>query len=297
MDKLKAITTFITIAEAGSLSAAARQLEMSLPAVVRSLAALEQDLGVRLFNRTTRRIALTAEGQHYLGACRSLLAGLGEAEAALHLADTEPQGELRITAPVACGQYHVAPLLNAFMQRHPRVRCTLLLLDRVVDLVEEGLDLAVRIGHLEDSSLVARPVGTVRRLLVASPDYLARHPTPSQPQDLADHACVLFQGMDGSHWNFQDQGRPVRVAVVGRASFNHIQPAVEACASGLGIGRFLSYQVAELLASGRLVTLLDNFIPPPIPVQLVYPHGRRLPARVRSVLDYLQAELRVRLEG
>jgi DNA-binding transcriptional LysR family regulator len=297
MDKLKAITTFIRIAEAGSLSAAARALDMSLPAVVRSLAALEQDLGVRLFNRTTRRIALTAEGQHYLGACRGVLAGLDEAEAALHLADTEPQGELRITAPVACGQYHVAPVLNAFMQRHPRVRCNLLLLDRVVDLVEEGLDLAVRIGHLEDSSLVARPVGQVRRLLVASPAYLARHPAPTQPQELAAHACVLFQGMDGSHWTFHDQGRPLRISVQGRASFNHIQPAVEACASGLGIGRFLSYQVASLLAEGRLVTLLDAFAPPPIPVQLVYPHGRLLPARVRSVLDFLQAELKVRLDA
>ena len=189
--------TFVAIAEAGSLTAAARRHRMSLPTVVRTLAGLEAELRVRLFNRTTRQIALTEEGRRYLASCRSILAQVAEAEAELDIAATEPTGSLVITAPVLFGQLHVAPLVVRFVRDHPQMRCDLQLQDRVVDLVEEGIDVGVRIGHLPDSGLVAYPVGSVRRMVVASPAHLQAVGTPAHPRDLARLNCLRFTGASG----------------------------------------------------------------------------------------------------
>jgi len=291
MDKLKAMATFVRIADDGSLSAAARSLGSSLPAVVRTLAALEAELGVRLFNRTTRRIALTEEGRHYLASCRNLLASLDEAEAALKEEAAELSGLLSVTAPVMFGQLYVAPAVNRFMLRHDQLRCRLLLFDRVVNLLEEGIDVGIRIGALEDSTLIAHPVGAVRRMVVASPDYLVRDSVPTHPKDLLQADCIGFLSGSGGWWRFEDKGRSFGVPVKGRLEFNHVAPAVDACVAGLGFGCFLSYQIAGHLADGRLQAVLEDFEQPPRPVSVVYPHARLLPARVRVFVEWMREAL------
>lgn len=295
MDKLKAMTTFVQIADAGNLSAAARQHGQSLPAVVRSLAALEGELGVRLFNRTTRRISLTDEGRQYLQSCRGVLAALHDAEAALKDEANEPAGQLVITAPVLFGQHYVAPAVTTLLQRHPQLRCRLWLLDRVVNLLEEGMDIGVRIGPLDDSSLIARPVGQVQRMVVASPAYLHRVGIPDHPRQLQHAQCLGFLSTGPLWWRFAEAGRSFSVPVSGALEFNHIAPAIDACIAGMGFATFLSYQVADALAAGQLTPVLRAFELLPRPVNLVYPHARLLPARVRRALDWLEADLRPRL--
>jgi DNA-binding transcriptional LysR family regulator len=291
MDKLKAMHTFVRIADAGSLTAASRELGSSLPAVVRSLAALEAHLGARLFNRTTRRISLTEEGKHYLARCRQVLQAVEEAETALSAEATEPNGLITVTAPVLFGQMHVAPAITRFVQRHDKVRVNLVLLDRVVNLLEEGIDLGVRIGMLEDSSLVALPLGRIRREVVASPGYLRRHGTPRHPRELMQANCVLSASTTGSAWTFHEGGRPFKVAVSGNLECNHVAPAIEACAAGLGFGLFISYQVAPQLERKALKVVLAGFAPPPRPIHLVYPHARLLPARTRALIDWIRRDL------
>ncbi len=291
MDRLKAMASFVEIAERGSLTAAAHAQGASLPATVRSLAALEAHLGVRLMNRTTRRLALTEEGKRYLAHCHHVLAAVADAEAALRSEADEPAGPLTITAPVLFGQMHVAPAVTRFVQRHPRMRCNLKLYDRVVNLLEEGIDVGIRIGPLDDSSLVALPLGELRRVAVASPGFLARHGTPAHPRDLAGVDCIRFDLGGPPGWQFRDGGRPLTVEVGGPLSFNQAAPAVDACVAGLGVGRFLAYQVAPALTQGRLQVLLETFEPPPRPVHVVYPHARLVPARTRRFIDWIRAEL------
>jgi DNA-binding transcriptional LysR family regulator len=296
VDKLRAMAAFVRIVEAGSLTAAAEALGVSGPSVVRQLAALERALDVRLLNRTTRRIALTEEGRDYYERCKRILADLEEAEAAAGDRRGAPRGLLRITAPVLFGRMHVTPLAAAFVGAHPGVTVDFLLVDRVVNLVEEGLDLGVRIGALADSSLVAAPLGEVRRVVCASPGYLARAGAPRAPHELRDHACLRFSGLGSTHeWTFVVAGRRVSVPVAGPLSGNQAEPLVEACADGLGIGMFLSYQVAPLVAAGRLRPLLAECCPPPVPVSAVYPHAKLLPARTRRFVDWLRERLPARL--
>nr|WP_315183602.1 LysR family transcriptional regulator [uncultured Albidiferax sp.] len=297
MDKLKAMQTFVQIADQGSLTAAALALDTSLPAVVRALAALEADLGVRLFQRTTRRIALTEEGRRHLDSCRQVLASLQEAEASLKADAREPAGQLTITAPVQFGQMHVAPAVTRFVQRYPQMRCSVLLYDRVVNLLEEGIDVGIRIGPLEDSSLVAHTLGHIRRVVVASPDYLARAGLPLHPKDLLQANCVRRTGNNPSWGPFidrrekGDKGRPFSINVSGNLDFNQIAPAVEACVAGMGVGMFLSYQVAPYLADQRLQILLEAFESPPRPLSLVLPHARLLPTRTRVFIDWMREAL------
>lgn len=291
MDKLRAMQTFIHIAEQGSLTAAARVMESSLPATVRTLAALESHLGVRLFNRTTRRISLTEEGRRHLESCRQLLAALDDAEAALTAEAGEPAGNLGITAPMLFGQMHVAPAVTRFVQQYTQMRCSVMLLDRVVNLLEEGIDVGIRIGQLEDSSLVAQPVGHIRRMVVASPSFLSRHGTPVHPRDLLKANCVRVSNLGPAWGPFNDQGRPLRLAVSGNLEFNQNAPAIEACVAGVGFGVFMSYQVAPLIKSGQLSVVLQEFEPPPLPINLVYPHARLLPKRTRVFIEWMKKEL------
>lgn len=292
MDKLKAMHTFMRIADAGSLTAAARALDYSLPAVVRSLAALEAHLGVRLFNRTTRRISLTEEGKHYLENCRRVLSVVADAEAALTAEAAEPAGNLVITAPVLFGQMYVAPAVTRFVQRYDKMRCNLLLLDRVVNLLEEGIDVGIRIGQLEDSSLIAQPLGSVRRMVVASPGYLRHHRLPKHPRDLLKANCVGFSAATGSWWTFYEGSKQFNVPVTGNLEFNHAAPAIEACVAGMGFGMFISYQVAPYLKQKRLKIVLEEFEPPPRPISVVYPHARLLPTRTRVFVEWIKQELR-----
>lgn len=291
MDKLRAMQAFIHIAEEGSLTAAARVLSTSLPAMVRTLAGFEAQLGVRLFNRTTRRISLTEEGRRHLESCRQLLAALDDAEAALSADAAEPAGQLTITAPILFGQMHVAPAVTRFVQQYDKMRCSMVLADRVVNLLEEGIDVGIRIGALEDSTLVAQPVGQIRRVVVASPDWLRRHGTPRHPKDLLNANCVRVTDHAPTWGPFNDGGRPLRLSVSGNLDFNQNAPAVEACAAGAGLGSFFSYQVAPFLKTRQLRTVLEEFEPAPRPIHIVYPHARLLPARTRVFIDWMKQAL------
>lgn len=290
------MATFVAIADRGSLTAAAEALGSSLPAVVRLLAALEKEVGVRLLNRTTRRIALTDEGRDYLERSRRVLAEVEEAQAVISARQQHPSGKLAITAPVLFGRLHVAPLVTEFLMRHTQVRAELLLLDRVVDLIDEGMDLAVRIGELADSSLVAINCGRTRRVVCASPAYLGQAGTPETPADLRNHRCLRFIGLSrGPDWEFRERGRSLRVPVDGPLVTNQGDSAIDACRRGLGCGIFLQYQVRDAVAAGELRLLLEAYEPAPLPVNVVYPHSRLLPSRVRVFLDWCAPQLRRRL--
>ncbi|WP_223272284.1 LysR family transcriptional regulator [Sulfurirhabdus autotrophica] len=280
--------TFTQIADSGSLTAAAQAMESSLPAVVRSLGALEAELGVRLFNRSTRRISLTEEGRRYLESCRQILGAVADAEAGLSSQVQEPSGLLTITASVAIGQMVVTPVIMSLVKRYPKVRCNLVLLDRVVNLLEEGIDIGVRVGELQDSTLIAQKIGAVRRVLVASPRYLEQHGRPSHPKDLLKINCIRFSTTNGPWWRFQENGKEFTLAVTGNLEFNHAGSALAACVEGLGIGVFTSYQVAPSLATGQLQILLEAFESPPRPINLIYPHARLLPSRTKIFIEMMK---------
>ena len=286
MDTLSAMTTFVRIAEMGSLTAASVALDTSLPTVVRTLAALEKRLGTRLLNRTTRKIRLTDEGAQYLQHCKSILLAVREAETSLASRHANPQGRLAITASVLFGRRYVAPIICDFLIRHPAVSAQLMLLDRVVHIVEEGFDIGIRIGHLNDSSLIAIPVGEVRRVACASPGYLRKAGALRHPEDLRNHRCVNFLSLTpGGEWNFQSARRILKVPITPVISSNQVDAAVEACVKGLGLGLFLSYQVAPERRANRLSHVLEEFEPPPLPVHVVYPHSRLMSATVRAFVD------------
>jgi DNA-binding transcriptional LysR family regulator len=290
MDRLKAMQAFVQIADQGSLTRAAESLGSSLPAVVRALAALEAHLGVRLFHRTTRRLSLTDEGRRYLASAREVLLAADAADRALGTEARELAGHLTIAAPVLFGHMYVAPAITRFMQRHEKVRCSVLLHDRTVNMLEEGIDVAIRIGPLDDSSLVAQPLGTIRRVVVASPAFLARHGVPQHPRDLAGAPGVRGRTDAPAQWTFHDGGRRIGVLPDHRLEFNHLAPAVEACAAGMGFGTFFSYQVLPHVAQGRLQLVLEGFEPPPRPVSVIYPNARLLPARTRAFIEWMKTE-------
>lgn len=293
MDRLQAIEVFVAIAERGSLTAAAEALGRSVPSVVRILASLETSLGVLLFNRTTRRIALTDEGRVYLERCRTILAELEEADRAMGQRQGEPSGTITVTAPVRFGEMHVAPAVARFLMRYRQVQIRLLLLDRVIDLLEEGVDVAVRIAHLGDSSLVARPVGRIRQVACASPALLADVGRPVRPEDLGRLPCVRFTGVSPSSvWHFREGARRISVPVSGSLQCNQVRPAVDACVAGLGFGLFLCYQVMPSVERGELEIVLVDFEPEPTPLSLVYPQNRLLSTRVRAFIDWMVLALR-----
>lgn len=295
MDHLVAIGTFVRIAETGSLSAAARATRRSLPAVSRSLAQLEEHLGVRLLHRTTRRAHLTEAGQLYLERCKRLLAELDEANASVSDLEHSLAGPITVTAPILFGQMHVAPVLTEFLAAHAGVSANLLLTDRFVNIVEEGIDLAVRIGNLPDSGLVARRLATVRRVTCASPQYLKLHGTPKTPSDLANHNCLQFSALSPTHyWEFHVAGKARQFRVHGTLSSNHGAAMIDAARGGLGIVIVLSYQVQEAVRRGELRVLLERFEPPPIPVHVVFPTSRMQPARVRALADLLMDRIAIK---
>jgi len=294
LDKLKALQTLVAIVDRGSLTSAARSLGSSLPSVVRQLAALERELGARLLNRTTRRQSLTEDGRLYLERARRVLADLDEADRLIAVQHAEPSGTLSVTAPVLFGHMHVAPAVARFLQRYPLTQVRLMLIDRVVDLVEEGHDLAVRIAHLPDSTLIAQPVGSVRRVVTASPGWLRRHGSPRHPGDLANLNCLI--GADGGRWTFVEGNRAVAVPVRGNFECNLAAPRLEACARGLGVGRFMSYQVAPYVRGKRLRVVLAEFEEPPRSVSLVYPSARLLPLRTRAFIEFMKQELKAALK-
>jgi len=293
MDKLLAMTTFVRVVEKGSLTAAAAILNTSLPSVVRILAALERELGVRLLNRTTRRIHLTEGGAQYLEQCRAILSAVHEADAALTSRLTEPQGRLAVTASVLFGRRYIAPIMSDFLRRYPLVSADLLFVDRVVNMVEEGIDVAVRIGHLADSTLIAVPVGKVRRVVCASPEYLQRRGTPRTPADVRAHSCVRHTGLAlRGDWHFRVGRRMVTIPITAAISCNEIDSSLEACRSGLGLGMFLSYQSAPYRDTRKLRYVLEEFEIEPMPVQVVYPQAKLVTSKVRAFVDECVSKLR-----
>lgn len=290
MDRLDELAVFLAVLETGSLAAAARRLRRSPAAVTRTLAALEVRVGARLVERTTRSLAVTEVGRRVAEDARRALAAY---DAAVHREEAgQLRGHLRLSAPVVFGRRHMAPVLSAFLDAHPEVTAELVLNDRNLDLIDEGLDLALRIGRLADSSLVVRKVGEVRRVVVAAPDYLAARGTPEGPANLAGHEIIYSSTQPGPvEWRFDGPRGPVSVRLRPRLMINAIEPVVAAVALGKGIGRVFSYQVAEELADGRLVRLLQPFEPASLPVQLVAPSARLTPPRVRAFLDFAAAEL------
>lgn len=296
MDRLQAMTVFRRVAEEGSFAGAGRALDLSPAAVTRAVAGLEAHLGARLLTRTTRRVRLTEAGQGYLADCRRILAEIEEAEAAAGGAHRSARGELAITAPTEFGRRHLGPALLPFLDRYPEVAVRLLLVDRVVDLIEEGVDIGLRIGGLSASSLIALRLGEVRRVVVGSPAYLAAHGVPEQPEDLAAHRLLAPTSlMAAESWRFVVEGRPRVVPVRSRLATSQPGVAIDAAVAGFGLTRVPIYQVAEELRLGRLEIVLGAFEEPPLPVSLVTLEGRRAAAKVRAFLDHMTPRLRAAL--
>ncbi|MGD1878754.1 MAG: LysR family transcriptional regulator [Kiloniellaceae bacterium] len=292
MDRFRELTTFLAVAETGAFNGAARRLKTSPPAVTRLVTALEERLGTQLFSRTTRRVALTEAGLRLRDDAQRILADLEEAETTAAGARTVPRGHLSLTAPLLFGQRFVAPILRAYLDAHPGMTASALFLDRNVNLLDEGLDLALRIGVLQDSSLSARRVGAVRSIVVASPAYVARHGRPAAPEDLAGHRVIYSTTINPRPaWTFSRDGRPRTQRLTPVLSLNTLESAIAAAEHDWGITRAFSYQVSDALAAGRLVELLTEHEDREMPVHLLHAEGRRAAAKIRSFIDFAAERL------
>lgn len=290
MDRLQELAVLVAVIDHGSLSAAARRLRRSPPAVTRALAALERRLGVRLVERSTRRVSPTETGRVFAERARALLHEYDSAVTGL--ADAPLRGLLRITAPLQFGRRHVAPVVIGFLQNFSEMRVELVLNDRNLDLIEEGIDVAVRIGPLADSTLLAKQVGEVRRILVAAPEYLANRGTPRKPSDLAAHDTISGTApSEPSEWRFGPPKRTTVVRLSSRLLVNEVEARLVAVRAGQGIARVLSYQVSEELESGSLVRLLPGFEPPAFPIHLVTSSRSPQPPKIRAFLDFAAESL------
>lgn len=292
MDRLHEMEVFLAVADAGSFAKAGARARISPPAVTRAVASLEDRLGTRLFNRTTRSLSLTEAGARFLESTRRLLSEIETAEKDAVGETAIPQGHLTVTASVTFGRTLLSPIVSDFLRGHPRITVAAMLFDRVVNLVEEGIDVAVRIGDLPDSSLMARRVGEVRRILVASPDYLARRGQPSEPGALKQHSIIAFTGlMANREWRYVDGKSAKQVALSPRMEVNDAVAAISAAEAGDGITIALSYMVADAIREGRLVQVLDAFTPDPVPVHLVYPQSRLVAPKIRAFVDFAAPRL------
>ncbi|OYQ31493.1 LysR family transcriptional regulator [Niveispirillum lacus] len=290
MDRWQSMRIFVKVAETGSFAEAARRLNLSAPAVTRAIAALEETIGARLFARTTRSVKLTEGGLRYLEDCRRILSDIVEAEAAAAGAYATPTGTLSVTAPLLFGQMHVLPILLDYMDTYPAMAVRTLFIDRSVNIIDEGVDIALRIGHLPDSAFTAIRVGRVRRVICASPAYLARHGEPSLPVDLHEHRIAAPTGAWAIHeWRFRgDQRLTVHPAL----QCNTNEAVISAALAGWGLTRVLHYQVGPALAEGRLRIVLAEHEEEPVPVHILYPEGRHAPAKVRAFVDMAVDRLR-----
>jgi DNA-binding transcriptional LysR family regulator len=286
MDRLDAMQAFVTVADLQGFAPAARKLGLSPSAVTRLIAALEERLGARLLQRTTRQVALTDVGARYLERARRILGDVEEAEGAAEGERTLPSGRLVVSAPAGFGRRHVSPVMSAFLKRYPEVAGELQLSDQMINLVEDSVDLAVRIGHLPDSTLVARHVGEMRRIVVASPAYLKARGEPKTPASIAAHDTIQFGVTTASpDWRFVEDGREVRIAHAPRFTTNSADAAVQYAETGGGLTRVMFYQALDALTAARLKIVLAKFEQPPLPIHLVYPTSRLLSAKVRAFID------------
>ena len=296
MDRFDAMTVLLAVVEEGSLSAASRRLRAPLATVSRKVADLERHLSAQLLVRTSRRVELTDAGRAYVEAAKRILEQVGEAEREAAGEYTALRGELHVTAPTMFGRTHVLPIALDFLKEHPDIDLRLFLNDRQVNLVEDHIDVAVRIGHLVDGGLRATKVGAIRRIACASPAYLAQRGVPSTPGDLAGYDGITFQGFERApEWRYRGDSPAWTAEPRTRLAVNSTEAAVAAAVAGLGIVRLLSYQIEQELRSGALLPILEEFAPEPMPVTLVYPEGGRLAPKARAFIDWAAPRLRVRL--
>lgn len=295
MDRIDAMRVFVAALDEGSLAGAGRRLGRSPAAVTRAIAFLEGHVGAQLLHRTTRSIRLSEAGERYEAACRRVLIELEEADMLAAGAGAAPRGLLTLTAPVVSGVRILRPILDAFLDAQPAVKINLILLDRPVSLIDEGIDVALRIAHLPDSNLIAIRVGEVRRVVCASPSYLAGRPPINEPGDLAEHQCITLAHYGHDSWNFPPAAgasAPRHAQIAPRLIVNSIEAAVASAVEGHGVTRVFSYQVAELVRDGRLTLLLADAEPPPLPVHVIAPEGRLSVAKVRAFVDFAVPRLK-----
>jgi len=298
MDRLHAMSVFISVVEAGSFSAAARTSGLPLATISRKVAELEAHLCVSLVTRSARGVILTESGEAYYADCRRLLDDLAETERAASGEYRTPRGELVITAPIVFGRMHLTPVVVAFLAAYPDVDICLRLRDDIVHLVEEHVDLAVRISQLPDSSMVAKRITDIRHVVCASPAYLAARGVPRHPADLANHDCISGKPLATPDlWSFRLGKSLKSFTIHRRLATTTAEAAIEAAITGAGLARVLCYQVVEAEAAGDLVTVLRDFEPQPTPLSLVYPAARRMPLKLRAFLDFAVPRLKARLAG
>ncbi len=298
MDRIEELGVFIEVAERGSFAEAARRLRRSPAAITRRVAGLEERLGVRLLNRTTRSVSITEVGRILLTGAKRLLADLDEIERAAAGEAAAPRGELRATAPILFGRLHVLPIVTEFLAKFPDVSVALTLLDRPVDLVEEQLDVAIRIGEVSESSVIATRIGAVHRVVVAVPDYVTKHGMPQVPADLQGHDIVAFAGISAiDRWIFRSTAVEATVALSPRLVVTTAEAAIEAARAGCGITRVLCYQAADHLARGELLRLLSDYEGDELPIHMLYPAGRYPPPKLRAFLDFSVPRLRRRCDA
>lgn len=298
MDRFEAMRTLLAAVDGGSLSAASRALNTPLPTVSRRVSDLEAHLGAQLVVRTSRKLILTEAGEAYIGAARRLLDDLADAERAAGGEYRVPRGELLVTAPIMFGKLHVAPVVHAFLAAYPDVSVRLVLSDANIDIVESHVDVAVRVGQLPDSELVARQVGHIHWVLVASPAYLASRGEPAQPEDIASHDIIAFEGLQTRRvWRIGKDAAARSVTISPRFSVNTVDAVVEAASAGLGIARVMSYQAASSVGASRLVPVLADQGYEPLPVHLVHRRQRSQPLKLRAFLDFVSPRLKLAIEA
>jgi DNA-binding transcriptional LysR family regulator len=296
MDRLEAMSIALAVAEAGSLTAAARREKTPLATVSRKVSELEAHLQTKLFNRTNRALVLTDAGRSFVAAAKRILSDVAEAERAASGEYTTPRGDLTVSAPVALGRMHLLPVVAEFLATFPQVDVALSLQDRSVNLLEEHVDVALRMGALADSSLIAVRIGETCRVVCASPAYLKSRGTPRLPDDLARHDCISYPPLQSaSTWTFRREQRDYAVPVRSRLIVSNVESARDGARAGIGIAVVFSYQVGELIKSGELTPLLQDFVPPPQPVSFVYSPNRFMPVKLRAFLDFALPRLKARL--
>jgi DNA-binding transcriptional LysR family regulator len=296
MDRFESMSILVTVSEAGSLSAAARRLGTPLATVSRKVSYLETHLKTRLLDRSSRRVTLTDSGRSYVAACKRILEEVGEAERAAAGEYSAPKGDLIISAPIVFGRLHVLPIAIEFLKAYPDIDIRIALADRVVNILEDHVDLAVRIGELPDSSLMARRLGSIRRVVCGSPAYFAERGAPKSPAELGRHDCVTFEGMmSADAWTFTIGKSVASVAIHSRLIVNTAEAAIDAAIAGVGVTRVLSYQAAAAVRAGALTIVLRDFEVSPSPVNLVYPGQRLLPLKLRAFVDFAAPRLQARL--
>lgn len=293
MDRLIAMNMFVRVVETGSFSAVAKEINSTQPTISKNVAELESWLGAKLLNRSTRSLRLTETGTDYYERCVAILQDVEEAEQIVGQLQTQPKGLVRVSAAVAFGRLHIVPRLTGFFERYPDIKVDVRLNDRVVDLVEEGVDVAFRMGDLPDSSLIAKKLCTSPIVTVASPEYLKRNGIPQHPRDLKDHNFLFYSdGASRQEIAFRENGTPLYVRAEGRFTTNNSEALRAALIEGMGISRPPRWLVGDAISAGDLIPILDDFCPPELKLFAVYPPGRHLPSKVRCFIDYFAEQLK-----